>query len=82
MSSIPKSVILTAFNTVHRPQGCPYCSLRHSTCLGLHYEINVPVIFFSFEHKLNINSLCQRYLNYYSLIASNSQVSIILNLEH
>lgn len=39
--------------------------------------------FFSFEHKLNINSLCrQRYLNYYSLITSNSQVSIILNLEH
>lgn len=81
MSSIPKSVILTAFNMVRRPQGCPYCSLRHSTCLGLHYEM-YQLFFFSFEHKLNINCLCQRYLNYYSLIASNSQVSIILNLEH
>ena len=66
---------------VHRPQGCLYRSLRHSTYLGLHYEM-YQLFFFSFEHKLNINSLCQRYLNYYSLIASNSQVSIILNLDH
>ena len=55
MSYIPKSVILTAFNMVHHPQGCLYHSLRHSTYLGLHYEM-YQLFFFSFEHKLNINS--------------------------
>lgn len=81
MSYIPKSVILTAFNMVHHPQGCPYRSLRHSSYLGLHYEM-YQLIFFHLNTSSISILLCQRYLNYHSLIASNSQVPIILNLQH